>query len=84
MSGIGYRMTEIDGQLIFEEVGGIYGVTNRFTLEWLGTGWYLVDFEHSFGHVRLSHISAAEKWVRENYTTEYKDGTGTVKLNRPS
>lgn len=81
LSGIGYRMTEIDGQLIFEEMGGICGVTNRFTLEWKGCGWYLVDFEHSFGRVRLSHLNAAAKWVEENFTIEYHNGVGTVTLN---
>jgi hypothetical protein len=73
-------MTEIDCQLIFEETGGIYGVSNKFTIEWKGCGWYLVDVESTFGRTSLSHLTAAEKWINENFTIDYKDGVGKVSL----
>jgi hypothetical protein len=78
LNGILYRATEIDGQVIFEEVGGMWGVENRFCFEWMGTGWYLVDFEHSFSRIYASHLVSAVEWLEQNYNISYNNGTGSV------
>lgn len=77
---VSYRVTEIDGQVIFEEIGGMWGVENRLCFEWIGTGWYLIDFEHSFNRVYVPHLVSAAKWLEQNYSVSYNNGTGTARF----
>lgn len=81
LCAVPYDVTEQDGQVIFEERSGFAGTHCRFTLEWKGCGWYLVDFDDWAGRVFAPHIAAALEWVEANYAKEWKDGTATVKLN---
>ena len=80
LAGIQYKITDIDGQIIFEESSGFYGTYNRFTIEWRGCGWYLVDFESWKGNIFVAHIIAAQKWIDKNYDIEYDDGVGKISL----
>lgn len=51
LCAVPYVVTEQDGQVIFEERSGFYGLHSRFGFEWMGCGWYLVDTEDTFGRV---------------------------------
>jgi hypothetical protein len=81
LCAVPYEITEQDGQVIFEERAGFYGTHSRFTLEWTGCGWYLVDFDDWRGQIFAPHIVAALKWVKANYTITYNNGVGTASLN---
>lgn len=81
LCAVPYEVTEQDGQVIFEERSGFAGTHCRFTLEWKGCGWYLVDFDDWAGRVFAPHIAAALEWVEANYAKEWHNGTATVKLN---
>lgn len=80
LNGIMYRVTEIDGQVIFDEVGGIFGVKTMFCFEWTGAGWYLVDFEATYHGVCARHLVSAVEWLEKNYTICYNDGVGATKF----
>ena len=71
-------MVTQDGQVIFSANGGIYGVVTRFAFEFKGTGWYLVDFTSSFGHIYAPHLTAAIEWLDANYRIHYNDGVGVA------
>lgn len=78
LCGVPYLITEQDGQFIFEEKSGFYGVESRFVLEWKGCGWYLVGYEGTFGTVFVKHIAAALEWVEANCEIRWTNGTGVV------
>lgn len=80
LCGVPYLVTEIDGQVIFEEQSGFAGTFSRFTFEWKGCGWYLVDFEDWCGKIYAAHLVAAVQWIWEHYDVTYHDGIGTVSL----
>ena len=80
LCGISYDVIEQDGQVIFQECTALLGQGRQFTLEWMGCGWYLVDFEDILGCVPVPHIIAAFQWVEANYTKNWIDGTATVKM----
>lgn len=67
--------------MIFEERSGFPGTHCRFTLEWTGCGWYLVDFDDWRGQVFVPHIVASLEWVKANYAVKWNDGVGVVSLN---
>lgn len=76
LNAVPYRVTEVDGQVIFEEASGFAGLFSRFVFEWRGQGWYLVGAESTFGHVFLPHIVSAAKWVAHNYIATFSEGRG--------
>ncbi len=84
LCAVPYDVTDQDGQVIFEERSGFPGTYCRFSLEWKGCGWYLVDFDDWRGCVFVPHITAALEWVEFNYAKEWKDGTATVNLIPPN
>lgn len=77
---VSYRVTEIDGQVMFEKTGGVWGVESRFCFEWRGAGWYLIDFEDSFGRIYVPHLVSAAKWLEQNYGVSYNNGVGKVRF----
>jgi hypothetical protein len=79
LNAVPYRVTEVDGQVIFEENSGFFGLFSRFVFEWRGQGWYLVGAESTFGHVFLPHIVSAAKWVAHNYIATFSEGKGVVR-----
>lgn len=81
LCGVPYIVTEQDGQVIFEDRSGFYGLQSRFAFEWKGCGWYLVGYEDTFDKVYVPHIVAALKWVEDNYTITWTDGVGAAKPN---
>lgn len=81
LCAVPYEITDQDGQVIFEERSGFAGTHSRFALEWMGSGWYLVDFDDWAGRVFAPHITAALEWVEANYAIKWNDGVGTVTLN---
>lgn len=80
LCAVPYDVTDADGQVIFEDRSGFFGLEGRFTFEWKGCGWYLVDFEDSFEKIFVPHIVAALEWVNANYPVEWIDGVGKVNL----
>lgn len=82
LCGIGYRVTETDGQVIFEEQGCFHGVHSRFTYEWNGLFWAMVDMDAWSGDVMVAHLAAAGDWVEKNYSVEWIDGRGTVTMKQ--
>lgn len=81
LCAVPYVVTEQDGQVIFEDQSGFYGLHSRFAFEWKGCGWYLVGYDDSFDRVYVPHIVVALKWVEANYTIEWRDGVGTLSQN---
>jgi len=80
LNAIQYRVTEMDGQVIFDEVGGIFGAKAQFCFEWTGCGWYLVDFDTTGHGIYASHLVSAINWLNQNYSVCYNDGVGVTKF----
>lgn len=80
LGGVPYVVTEQDGQVIFEEQSGFYGVNSRFGMEWRGQDWYLIDIDYNMSGIFLQHIVRASKWLEDHYAITMHDGVGTVRL----
>jgi hypothetical protein len=80
LCGVPHIVTDHDGQTIFENDSGFWGCYDRFTFQWNGVGWDMVDFDTSSGRLYAPHIRAALEWVERWYEIEWNDGTGTVRL----
>ena len=84
LCGVPHTVTDHDGQTIFECNSGFWGCHARFTLEWNGVGWDMVDFDTSSEKLYVPHIKAAFEWVEECYEKEWDDGTATITLKGPA
>lgn len=84
LCAVPYHVTVQDGQVIFEERSGFWGLHSRFALEWKGCGWYLVGYEDSYDSIYVPHLVAASKWVEDNFHIEWTDGTGVATMKEPN
>ncbi len=90
LCAVPYKMTELDGQVIFLNRSGFAFCHSQFTFEWNGVGWDLVDTEgEPKAGIYVPHIVAAYKWVNQHYKREYDNGTAKVHftdeiLNNPT
>ena len=78
LCAVPYEVTDADGQVIFDEKSGFAHCYCRFTFEWTGCGWYLVDTDDSHGRTFVPHIIAAYEWVEANYAIAWDNGVGKV------
>lgn len=69
LGGIPYKVTEHDGQVIFEENGGFYGSHGRFAFCYLEQydRWDLIDEDQSHGGVYTVHLQAAIEVLRMDF-----------------
>ena len=81
LCAVPYEVTDIDGQVIFEERSGFAGTHCRFAFEWCRYGWYLVDYDSGTGQVYAPHMAAAIEWIKNNYTVTYTEGRGVATPN---
>lgn len=82
LGAIGYDVTIQDGQVVFDESGGIYGTHTQFAFE-RPAGfndspgiWYLVWIDSSSERVSACHIRMAIDWLEENVGASFKPWTG--------
>ena len=78
LCAVPYRVTEHDNQIMFKDDSGFCGYESVFSMEWRGTGWYLIDTENTFAKIYVPHIVAAYEWLEKNYIKHYYDGVATV------
>lgn len=81
LSGIRYKVTEADGQIIFSCDDGMSDTSMAF--EWKGCGWYITSLRDQWESVFADHVVAATKWVEQNYAITYTDGTGVAYWKGP-
>lgn len=79
LSCIAYTVTNQDGQVIFEEYGGVYGHSSSFAFEkprdinnTPGT-WWVVHMEDTCGRIPASHIVAAYEYCCDVYGKNFED-----------
>jgi len=65
LSGIKYRVTEVEGMIIFSEESGMYGCCDRiiFTKEKYSS-WRL-QLKTTFETIQVSHVIEAYKLIQE-------------------
>lgn len=86
LSGIGYNVTVIDRQVIFEEAIPIWGAYTRFAFERpIGINdspgiWYLVHLESSSQSIPASHIAKALEWCSEMFGKSFEAYKGALAL----
>lgn len=86
LSGIGYNVSVVDRQVIFEEANCIYGFMTRFAFERpvdindTGGIWYLVHLESTTERVPASHIIAALDYCKKEFGASFEPYKGALSL----
>lgn len=81
---IGYIVTVEDGQVIFEERGGVFGCHAQFAFERpkeindTPGIWYFVHLDTSSGRIPASHISHALQWCKEQFGDSFQPYKGAL------
>lgn len=79
LGGIGYNVSVQDGQVIFEQTGGIWGVVTRFAFEKKRDInntpgiWYMVEFSNTYGRISADDIKLGFEWCCENFGGNFED-----------
>lgn len=85
LSGIGYNVTVLDNQVIFEESHPMWGCFRTFALERPteinnSPGiWYLTHMESTWGKTPASHISEALRYCQETFGKSFEPYKGDLK-----
>lgn len=84
LGGIGYKVTVIDNQVIFEEEICIHGHHAVFAFERpheinKSPGiWWLVHLDTSSDRIPVSHIVAAQAWCNEMFGKSFEPYKGAL------
>lgn len=84
LSGVGYNVTVIDNQVIFEESHPFWGRSRIFAFERpheinKSPGiWYLVHLDVSTDKMPVSHIVAAHAWCCEMFGKSFEAYRGAL------
>lgn len=75
--GIGYRVTEIDGMIIFSESSGFYGCCNRMIFTRNQYSGWRIELKLTFDNILTAHIEKAYhlimKWRGDDWFRPYKE-----------
>jgi len=86
LSGIGYNVSVIDRQVIFDSANDIYGFKTRFAFERpvdineSGGIWYLCSLESTTGRVPASHLVAALDYCKKEFGASFEAYKGALAL----
>ena len=78
IGGVPYRMSIVDGGVMFSNKSGFWGVSGRFMFEYVGMLWYLVDAQSTWNRVPVCHLAKMHKKLGEYIGTDHTEADGSV------
>lgn len=89
LSGIGYTVSVVDRQVIFESAHNIWGHHTKFAFERpidlnnTGGIWYFVHMDSSTDRVVASHIVEALAYCEREFGASFEPYRGALELKTP-
>ncbi len=78
LGGVPYRMTIVDGGVLFSNRSGFHGVTGRFVFSYRSHLWYLEHSESTWGSVAACHLVKMHKLLGEYIGADHAESNGSV------
>jgi len=77
IGGVPHRMSIIDGEVMFSDKSGFWGVSGRFVFEYVGMLWYLVDAQSTWNKVPACHLAKMHKLLGEYIGPDHTEADGS-------
>lgn len=72
-----YRMTIVEGGVVFSNRSGFYGVTGRFMFAYRSHLWYLDHSQSTWGDVAACHLVRMHERLSEYIGPDHAEADGT-------
>lgn len=76
--GVPYRMSIVDGGVMFSNKSGFWGVSGRFMFEYRHHLWYMLHAASTWDSVAACHLAKMHKLLGEHIGPDHTEADGTV------